>query len=53
MLIMNIYIFTSCFDSACQGCSVALINTHVFSSQGYAHCVDVYIRQCQEVRIKN
>lgn len=25
----------------------------MFSSQGYAHCVDVYIKQCQEVRIKN
>lgn len=51
MLIMKVCIFTCCPDSACQWCNVAL--TRVFSSQGYAHCVDVYIKQCQEVRIKN
>lgn len=28
-------------------------NSHIFFYKGYAHCVDVYIKQCQEVRIKN
>lgn len=50
---MTVYLFTRCSDSAPQWCNVALTNTCLSSSQGYAHCVDVYIKQCQEVRIKN
>lgn len=50
---MKAHIWTCCPDSACQWCNVALTHARVFSSQGYAHCVDVYIKQCQEVRIKN